>query len=505
MSLEYRFSRRGIDRPVVGRRGGSDIPAEAEIARAVDIAIDCYSPVSSDPSNFSSRLFLVPYSGEEESLICMAAAFLRLPHHLAASSRRVTIVGTNTSKRAQSSSIRIVNDPEGESSLYLPASVLYYMGWGSRYALIHPEAELETVAASMAEWLEEDPDRVLCFACRMSEGGSNQDTTNRIEDVPVAALISGESSHVRQSFKVDTGDGRSPFEGPFETPSRKELTLLSLLVSQLGLSGHGRVLCYTDSLEKREGWTVGAQERSHSSFLSMEWSEQHLHLDDEIPLVRFDVDFFISFVRSAAVAFAERKTPPHLPSWSAWHQRKKGVIVSFFMPPPPGEIGEAMKRGEIPLPIAGKGISIENGVTDTPEAAVLAVSRALDHASAKGNGIPDLWRADFSIDILQPRSQWRTLHPLQLFRDEYSIEPDGRTVLVKVPLIAPEHDHCLLLEFANGAGSFFAYDTWKRAPETPFSTVLSSLCIESGMPPYAWQEPQGVSLSLFKSIRLFKC
>lgn len=279
------------------------VPTTFEIQCAFDEAEAVYPPIP----RINSRILLVPHAGVKESRIVTSATLL----YLSKETTNIILLGTNHSGIRLPFPLTIIKETT-EHSLRINNEFLSYMKKPCAMALLDPDADINDVAKSLTDWLQQETNNVLIVSSDLSHYNTNQEEDNRNETPLIQGLIDGNITLTENSFNKVNACGDLV------------LRVVARIVNMLELKGI--VTCYNDSRNKASGWyTIDGP--SEVSYLGMIWIDPKLHEIGSIS--SFDKQYLTAFAKSCVIATLLSAPLPDLPLWSKWHKFYNGVFVGI--------------------------------------------------------------------------------------------------------------------------------------------------------------------------------
>lgn len=462
-------------------RDGQKIPSGEQLRAAIATATSCYGPRGG-----GGRLFLVPASGDEEALVCMAAALVRLPCNASGEvpgcddRGEIVVLGTNEDGQHFTSQLGTQLAHRNQASLLIPSLMLYELGWSCSYAQLDQRSKPEQVVVALVEWLSMEPTRILVCACNLSEMRSNPERVLQAEDPLITALLKGRPGDVGRVLTDVTEPGMV-----IGSRSTLELQVLALLVERLHLQG--RVVCYSDTGgSKRLGWSDRDGDLT-TSYLGAVWSEAPTATPGtRLPITSWDRQQLVAYARSVVASVVLETDLPTLPSWSPWYQRTNGVFI-----------GVTDEDGEVMASVGSYEDTREE--TTLPENVTRAAVRVPGDAAERWEKPLDesnVWSVDIDVKVLQPAAEWVTYTPAQLLRLR----------------LTPEDNYGFYLQLGERSATYLPA-VWdhltkqylESGMEAPgLEQLLTMLSTKAGMRGDAWMGP-GVRVSLYTTITMVLC
>lgn len=390
------------------------------------------------------RILLVPHAGIHESRVVTAATL----SYLSSSSGEIILLGTNHRNIRLPSDITFIEDDSIEHSLSINNAFLRYLNKSCSMTLLDQDANINSVAASLTNWLNSNPNNILIVSSDLSHYNNNQEQDNTNEDLLIQGLINSDINMVSSALQYVSACGKTVLQ--VATLVANMLQYKGAILNQSEPLYKGFVTCYNDSRNKRFGWST-TNGSSEVSYLGMIWKNTNIDT-----ISSFDQQYLVAFAKSCIMATMTSSPIPKLPLWSIWNTINNGIFV-----------GIKDKNGKVRASIGHYQTSEQNIVYNTMKSSIGTVGDANSRWKAPLN-ISEIDTYTYYINILQDKSEWKTYLPTDL-----------------INRIAPGDNYGFYLKIGN-LGATFLPSVWYDL-NISFEELMTELTLKAGGNGQEWR------------------
>ncbi len=459
-----------------------------DLQTAILTAGMCYGP---NDNTETGRIILIPAGTDIEALIGMTIGIMHLPgsvidehgkYHHEGEPLEIVLIGVNTDQIQFQTQLRRETTHRNQTSLKVPAEIIRELGHRCSYAQLDPRSNVGQVVVPLVNWWKGGRNRVLIWACNLSESKRNPDRVVSLENDLITGLMQGDYDKVESSVNGMNEDTY------VNTRAGLELKVLTKAIRETGMSNSGHVVCYSDSNgSKRNGW-LSVDGPAATSYVTIVWtgstSTPTTPVRSPSPTTptkkreaiwNYDRHHIVALARSTIASTVLNIQTPQLPRWSPWWQRDNGVFIGAKNKQGEiiGSIGEYERGAELPLNV----ISAASGIPADAEERWQSVISS-----------QDVWNVDVDVKILQPESQWK----------HYTAPEVLQLGLTSESMFG------LYLELPDGSRATYLPSVWEDRPELTLENLLDMLTRKAGRQEGYWRYA-GTVVSLYTVVELHQC